>query len=110
MTQKIISVVGATGVQGRSVIDALLKDGTYSIRAITRNPDSNTAKTLASQGVQVVKADANDVASLTEAFKGSSVIYAVTDFFEPFAKYGPEKATEIEVQQGINLAKAAAAT
>jgi hypothetical protein len=34
----------------------------------------------------------------------------VTDFFEPFAAMGPELATKIEVQQGINLAKAASKT
>jgi len=110
MARKIISVVGATGTQGGSVIAALLKDSDWSIRAITRNPSSDAAKLLATQGVTVVKADVNDLASLTSAFTGSSAIYAVTGFFEPFAHSGPEKATEIEVQQGINLAKAAAAT
>jgi hypothetical protein len=110
MSKKIVSVVGATGVQGRSVIDALLKNGQYTLRGLTRNPESANAKELAALGVQVVKADANDVTSLTAAFQGSSAIYAVTDFFEPFAKNGPEKAVEVEVQQGLNLAKAAAAT
>jgi len=51
MSKKIISVVGATGVQGRSVVNTLLKDKEYSIRAITPNPDSERAKALASQGV-----------------------------------------------------------
>src|SRR5215469_9167032 len=110
MSKKIVSVIGATGVQGRSVVNALLKDkdNEYSIRAITRNPDSERAKALASQGVEVVKADLNDFDSLIAAFHGSSYIYGITDFFEPFAKNGPEKAVEIEVAQGINLAKAAA--
>lgn len=97
-------------MQGGSVIDALLKDSNFSIRAITRNPSSDAAKLLATKGVEVVKADVNDLASLTSAFAGSSAIYAVTDFFEPFGHFGPEKAVEIEIQQGINLAKAAAAT
>jgi hypothetical protein len=110
MPKKVVSVIGATGVQGRSVVDALLKSGQYAVRGITRNPESGKAKELASLGVQVVRADANDLASLTAAFEGSSAIYAVTDFFEPFAKNGPVKAMEVEVQQGINMAKAAAAT
>lgn len=42
--------------------------------------------------------------------QGSSSIFAVTDFFEPFGAFGPEKAMEIETSQGINLAKAAAKT
>lgn len=110
MARKVVSVVGATGVQGRSVIDALLKDKEYSVRAITRNTQSEKAKALASQGVEVVQADLNDVDSLIKAFKGSSAIYGATDFFEPFAKHGPAKAVEIEIAQGTNLAKAAAAT
>jgi hypothetical protein len=39
--------------------------------------------------------------------QGSTAIFAVTDFFEPFAASGPEKAAEVETVQGINLAKAA---
>jgi len=110
MSSKVISVIGATGVQGGSVVDALLDEGEYSIRAITRNPNSNAAKELAAKGVTVVTADVNDLSSLIPAFSGSHAIYAVTDFFEPFTKHGPAKAMEIEAQQGINLAKAASAT
>jgi hypothetical protein len=42
--------------------------------------------------------------------QGSTAIYAITDFFEPFAASGPEAAIEIESRQGINLARAASAT
>ena len=110
MGNKIVAVVGATGAQGGSVVDALLKEGGYSIRAITRNPGSENAKSLAAKGIEVVKADVNDLASLKTAFRGSYAIYAVTDFFEPFGQYSPEKAMEVESEQGINLAKAAAST
>jgi len=110
MSNKIVSVIGATGVQGGSVINALLEDGTYTIRAITRNPNSDAAKTLTSKGVEVVAADINDVSSLISAFSGSHAIYGVTDFFEPFAKHGPARAMEIEAEQGTNIAKAASAT
>lgn len=34
----------------------------------------------------------------------------MTDFFEPFAKHGPEVALKHEVAQGINLANAASKT
>jgi hypothetical protein len=110
MSKKIVSVVGATGVQGRSVINALVNSSEYSIRALTRNPNSEKAKALASRGVEVVKADVNDVNSLIRAFRGSSIIFGMTDFFEPFAKSGPAKAVEVEVTQGVNIAKAASAT
>ena len=110
MAKKIVTIVGALGIQGGSVVAALLTEGVYSIRAITRNPGSDNAKSLAAKGIDVVKADANDPASLKTAFEGSYAIYAVTDFFEPFGQHGPEKAVEIETEQGVNLAKAAAST
>jgi uncharacterized protein YbjT (DUF2867 family) len=68
---KLLTVVGATGTQGQSVIESALKDKSYSIRAITRNPSSEKAKLLASKGIEVVKADLNDEQSLVEAFKVS---------------------------------------
>jgi hypothetical protein len=108
--KKIVSVIGATGAQGGSVVAALLKDPQYLVRAITRNTNSASAKALANKGVEVVQADANSLESLKVAFAGSYVIYAVTDFFEPFGKHGPTEAIKIESTQGINLAKAALAT
>ena len=64
-----LTVVGATGVQGGSVIDSALKAGGYKVRAITRNASSDKAKALAARGVEVVRADLNDYASLVKAFQ-----------------------------------------
>lgn len=44
-----VCVMGATGAQGGSVCAALLKDPSFKVRAITRNPDSASAKKLAEQ-------------------------------------------------------------
>lgn len=66
---QLLTVVGGTGTQGRSVIDAALKNGYSKIRATTRNPDSKNAQELAAKGVEVVKADVNDEASLVKAFE-----------------------------------------
>ncbi|KAK4148354.1 hypothetical protein C8A00DRAFT_39112 [Chaetomidium leptoderma] len=108
---KIVTVVGATGAQGKGVIQAFLNNPAYQVRAITRNPSGASGQALAAQGVEVVSADLNDLASLKAAFAGSHVVFGVTNFFEPFATHqSPTKAMEIEVQQGINLAQAAAAT
>jgi len=107
---KIVSIVGATGAQGKGVIAAFKGNPAYHIRAITRNPASESGKALASEGIEVVRADVNDVESLKSAFAGSHIIFAVTNFFEPFATGGPEKGMEVEIQQGKNLAAAAAAT
>ncbi|PNY27047.1 NmrA-like family domain-containing protein 1 [Tolypocladium capitatum] len=110
MAKKLLTVVGGTGTQGLSLINAALEDGTYAVRATTRNAASDKAEALRARGVEVVQADVGDEQSLVEAFKGSAAVYGVTDFFEPFTKHGPEKAVEIESAQGINLAKAASKT
>ncbi|EXJ74675.1 uncharacterized protein A1O5_01368 [Cladophialophora psammophila CBS 110553] len=107
---KLLTVVGATGTQGLSLINAALEDGSYKIRGLTRNPNSEKAAALAKRGVELVKADINDEHSLIKAFEGSHAVFAITDFFEPFVAHGPEKAIEIEVAQGINMAKAASKT
>lgn len=101
---KIIAVTGASGAQGGGLIRAILAhpDGGFSARAITRNPDSDNAKALAAQGVDVVKADLDDEASLTEAFAGAYGAYCVTNFWEHFS---PEK----EFEQAGNMARAAKA-
>ena len=66
---KLLTVVGATGTQGRSLIDVALKEGQYKIRGLTRKPSSEKAKDLASKGVEIVQADINDGASLVKAFE-----------------------------------------
>jgi hypothetical protein len=48
--------------------------------------------------------------NLSDNRKGATLIFAVTDFFEPFAAKGPKEAIKVESAQGINLAKAASAT
>jgi len=58
---KTILVFGATGAQGRHVVDSLLapsEDGSpspYTIRALTRNPEGKHAEALREKGVQLVK-------------------------------------------------------
>ena len=53
--KKIIAVVGATGAQGGGLVDAILGDpeGSFAVRALTRNPDSDAAKALAKRGAEV---------------------------------------------------------
>ena len=36
MKKKIIAVVGASGNQGKGVVDALVKEGSFYVRAISR--------------------------------------------------------------------------
>ena len=77
MEKKIIAVIGATGSQGKGVINSILKDGTFKARAITRNPEKYNGK-----ADEVVKGDLTDLASLTEAFKNAHGVFVVTNFWE----------------------------
>lgn len=77
MEKKIIAVVGATGSQGKGVINSILKDGTFKARAITRNPEKYSGS-----ADEVVKGDLTDLASLTEAFKNAHGVFVVTNFWE----------------------------
>ena len=107
---KIVTVIGATGIQGGSVIRAILKDPSYTIRALTRNVESSAALALRALGVEVVQGDINDINSLRVAFDGSYAIFAVTNFFENIPTLSIKEATEKETRLGINLAEAAAST
>ena len=98
--QRTILVAGATGRQGGATVRALLERG-YSVRALTRHPESERAKKLAAAGVEVVKGDLGDPASLRAAVKGVQGVFSVTDFWE----HGHDK----EIAHGKNLADAAQA-
>ena len=105
MATKTITIVGATGQQGGSVINAILShpilSQKYQIRAITRDPTSPSAHFPS--WVTVVRADLDDPASLESAFKGSFAVFGVTD-------YWARRDVEYEIQQGKNIADAAKAS
>ncbi|CAN9123181.1 unnamed protein product [Alternaria alternata] len=107
---KIVTVIGATGIQGGSVIRAILKDSNYTIRALTRNVECSAAVVLRALGVEVIQGDLNDINSLSVAFDGSYAIFAVTNFFENIPTLSIKEAMEKETRLGINLAEAAAST
>ena len=56
MENKTIAVIGATGLQGKGVVNALVREGTFNVRAITRNPDNYSGKAQ-----EVIKADLTDL-------------------------------------------------
>ena len=88
--KKIIAVMGATGAQGGGLVHAILNDpgSEFSVRAITRNVNSDKAKELAKLGAEVVQADVENVESLKTAFKGCYGAYCVTFYWEHLS---PEK-------------------
>ncbi len=96
---KLITVFGATGQQGGAVARALLAKG-YTVRAVTRNPDSPKAKELQAKGAELVQVkNMDDVASLEAAIKGAYGVFLVTNFWGMFAE-NPETAYDREIAQG----------
>lgn len=72
----IVAVVGATGLQGGAVARRLLGEG-WTVRALTRAPGSEAARSLAALGAEVVRADTSERASLRRAFDGVHGVYNV---------------------------------
>ena len=94
-SNRIVLVTGATGNQGGATARELLAKG-WTVRAMTRSPDSEAAKDLARLGAQVVQGDLDDEASLRRALKGVWGVYALQNTWEA----GVEK----EEEQGNRLA------
>lgn len=103
MADKKIVVFGATGSQGSGLVHAILNDSDsdFSVRAITRDPSSDSAKSLSKKGAEVVKADINNYDEVKKALEGAYGAYFVTFFWDHFS---PEK----EQKNAENFAKAAA--
>ncbi|GJN90204.1 hypothetical protein Rhopal_003203-T1 [Rhodotorula paludigena] len=102
---KIIAVVGATGDQGSGVVDAVLKNTSYAVRALTTDSTSDKAKVVAEKNKDaaaagrftIVQANLGDVDSLKAALAGVSVVYGMT------------APSPVEIRQGKNLVDAAKA-
>ncbi|KAL0489941.1 hypothetical protein AKO1_005487 [Acrasis kona] len=96
---QLITVVGATGRQGGSVVDYLLKnDKRWKVRATTRNTNSEKSDELRKKGVEVVECNLDVYEQVKNAFKGSYGVFMMTDYWQ---------AKEKEVEQGKNMCKAA---
>ncbi|XP_009986917.1 PREDICTED: nmrA-like family domain-containing protein 1, partial [Tauraco erythrolophus] len=83
--------------QGGSVARALLDDGTFKVRAVTRDPAKKEANELKQRGAEIVKADQDDEPSLELALAGAYGAFVVTNFWDHLSK-------EREIAQGKRLA------
>ncbi|KAG9461053.1 hypothetical protein GDO78_018319, partial [Eleutherodactylus coqui] len=88
-----LCVFFTSGAQGGSVVSALIKDGTFAVRAVTRDTSKLAAVKLKDAGAEVVAADLDDEKSLKSALSGAYGAFVVTNFWDHFSK-------EKEVQQG----------
>ncbi|KAJ7764314.1 NAD(P)-binding protein [Mycena metata] len=102
----LIAVVGATGVQGGSVIKALAdSDKQYRVRGFTRDATKATAEALKKKGVEMVSVNlvVENKDEIYRAFAGADFAFLVTNFWEHVTM-------EREISEGkllIDAAKAA---
>jgi uncharacterized protein YbjT (DUF2867 family) len=82
----VVLVTGGTGSQGGATVTHLLAAKKVRVRVLTRNLESPKAKSLAARGVELVKGDFEDVASLRMALAGVSAAFSVQQWTE---KGGP---------------------
>jgi len=103
MSKKTVTVFGASGMQGSSLVDALIKEG-FHVRGVQRNTENAAAKKLKDKGVEVVGNDmtTSTVKQLADVMKGSYGAFLLTSFWDP-ASMGKEEAI------GKKLVDAAAA-
>jgi uncharacterized protein YbjT (DUF2867 family) len=92
-----IFVAGATGNQGGAVARVLAENG-FSVKGLSRNPDSAKASQHRGPNISLVKGNLNEPSSIRKHLKGVHGIFSVQHFTE-----GVDK----EVAQGIALANLA---
>src|SRR3954468_13923871 len=95
-----IAVLGATGQQGGSVVDALLARQ-QAVRALVRDPESAGARALRARGVEILAADQENRESLQAALTDVAALFFMTTF------EGAD-GTEGETRRGVTVADAAA--
>ncbi|KAJ7875116.1 hypothetical protein B0H14DRAFT_3549780 [Mycena olivaceomarginata] len=94
--------VGCTSCPGSAVVDAVLANGKYTPRAITRSLDSAKSKALIAKGVEVVSGNLWDKESLKTAIRGSEAVFGNTNFWDPEIFPADPKGSG-EITQGKNL-------
>src|SRR3982075_2651394 len=92
---RTILITGVTGNQGGAVAQALQGPG-FHLRGLTRKPDSERAAALARNGVDIVKGDLDDEATLRGALAGAWGVFGVQN--------AGETGAEREEAQGKRLA------
>ena len=97
--ERAILITGATGKQGGATARELAGKG-FKLRAMTRKPDSDAAKAVASEtGAELVEGDLDDAASLRSALKGAWGVFGVQNTWEA--------GVQREEEQGKRLASLA---
>jgi uncharacterized protein YbjT (DUF2867 family) len=100
--ENVVLVTGGTGSQGGATVTHLLAAKKVRVRVLTRNLESPKAKSLARRGVELVKGDFDDVASLRAALAGVSAAYSV----QQWTQKGGTAAEELHGKRFADAVKA----
>lgn len=100
--KKVIAILGATGAQGGGLAKAILSDknSEFSVRALTRDAQSEKAKALAAMGAEIIEGDIDSDESLKKFLQGAYGAFFVTFFWAHFS-------AEKETGEAKRLAEAA---
>src|SRR5215472_12250317 len=94
-SDRTILITGVTGQQGGAVAQALRGTG-FHLRGLTRKPENERAAALAHQGIEIVKGDLDDEATLRRTLGGAWGVFGVQN--------AGEAGAEREEAQGKRLA------
>ncbi len=98
----MFAIIGATGRTGRQAAETLRSWG-LPVRAVVRSPEK--AADLAARGAEVVVADLDDEAALTEALTGATGLYFLTA--PPWTAADPVAEAAERGERVVRAAKAA---
>jgi uncharacterized protein YbjT (DUF2867 family) len=81
IVKPVVAVFGGTGKQGGSIVKALLQDGNWTVRLLTRNPNSPNALKFAARGAQIVQGNQTNPQDVRRFLAGASSTFLLTDYF-----------------------------
>ncbi|HIB5911791.1 TPA: NmrA/HSCARG family protein [Klebsiella pneumoniae] len=96
--KKLIAVFGATGHQGKGVVQALKAARQFRVRALSRTPQSYTG-----DADEVLYADLEKPETLHGALKGAHGVFLVTDYWQPGTDEKMQATSAIEAAKSAGV-------
>lgn len=96
--KRIIAVFGATGHQGKGVVQALKRASQFRVRALTRNP-----QTYSGEADEVQYVDLEKPETLHDALKGVQGVFLVTDYWQQGTDERKQAALAIEAAKSAGV-------
>jgi len=90
MSKPVVAVLGITGQQGSAVAHALLADGKYKVRGLTRDVTKKASQDWVAKGVELVQGDSTNRDDMKKFFTGANFAFSLTAFWDPTTR-GKEK-------------------